>query len=165
MLSHCLCGEGKNSDCVSKYWLFSSTPWLHSFQYNTILTLFIDIQDEISESCYTGQVYITLKEGSMEPSSIRHATELVANIQNEFSEVKPVFSLYTDDGPDHRIMYLLHSPSFVHRKHFLDWFYHPLTARKSRITLIRNTPQEVQTTYVVSHNCRKWGTSIFEVFQ
>ena len=55
------------------------------------VTLFVDIPDEISESWYTGQVYITLKEGSMEPSSpLRHATELVANIQSEFSDVKPV---------------------------------------------------------------------------
>lgn len=54
------------------------------------VTLF-DIPEEISESWYTGQVYVTLKEGSMEPSSpLRHATELVLNIQNEFSDIKPV---------------------------------------------------------------------------
>ena len=71
------------------------------------VTLFVDIPDEISESWYTGQVYVTLKEGSMEPSSpLRHATELVANIQSEFSDVKPVLFLYTDGGPDHRITYL-----------------------------------------------------------
>ena len=43
----------------------------------------------------------------MEPSSpLRHATELVLNIQNEFTEIKPVLFLYTDGGPDHRITYL-----------------------------------------------------------
>ena len=44
----------------------------------------------------------------------------------------------------------MHSPSFVHRNHFLDDSITFLTARKSGIILIRNTLQEVQITYVVS---------------
>ena len=38
----------------------------------------IDIPEEISESWYQGQVGVTLKEASMQPSSpLRHAAELV----------------------------------------------------------------------------------------
>ena len=88
------------------------------------VTLFVDIPDEISESWYTGQVYVTLKEGSMEPSSpLRHATELVANIQSEFSDVKPVLFLYTDGGPDHRITYLSVQLSLISVFLFLDLDY------------------------------------------
>ena len=42
----------------------------------------------------------------MEPSSsIRHASELALNLRDYYGEPPPVLFLYTDGGPDHRIMY------------------------------------------------------------
>ena len=60
----------------------------------------------------------------MEPSSpLRYATELVLNIQNEFSEIKPVLFLYTDGGPDHRITYLSVQLSLISVFYSLDLDY------------------------------------------
>ena len=71
------------------------------------ITFFIDIPEEISESWYRGQVKVTLKEAALQPSSpLRHASELVASIRQEYSCVPPVLFMYTDGGPDHRITYL-----------------------------------------------------------
>ena len=68
---------------------------------------FVDIPEEISASWYTGQVIVNLKEGSMEPSSpLRHATELLQCIKQEYASVPPVLFTYTDGGPDHRLTYL-----------------------------------------------------------
>ena len=71
------------------------------------VTFFIYIPEEISESWYEGQVRVTLKEGSMQPSSPqRHASELISGIKQEYSCVPPILFIYTDGGPVHRITYL-----------------------------------------------------------
>ena len=71
------------------------------------VSFFIDIPEELSETWYQGQVYVTLKEAALEPSSpVRHAAELISCIQQECTSAQPILFLYTDGGPDHRITYL-----------------------------------------------------------
>ena len=71
------------------------------------VNFFIDIPEDVSESWYSGQVVVHLKESSMEPSSpLRHAAELLHYIEQQHSSVPPVLFTYTDGGPDHQITYL-----------------------------------------------------------
>lgn len=56
----------------------------HDFTHLSLVpsVTFIDIPDKISESWYEGQVRVTLKVGSMQPSSLhRHASELISGIK------------------------------------------------------------------------------------
>jgi len=65
----------------------------------------VNIPEEVSDSWYSGQVYIGLKEGVFEPSSPqRHMTELKSCLSATVN--KPVLFVYTDGGPDHRLTYL-----------------------------------------------------------
>ena len=71
------------------------------------VTFFIDIPEEILESWYKGQVKVNLKEAAMQPlSPLRHASELVVSIRQEYSCVLPILFMYTDGGPGHKITYL-----------------------------------------------------------
>ncbi len=63
-----------------------------------------DIPCDVSESWYTGNVYIGLKEGAFEPH--RHITELSDVVRTHLPASKPIVFLYTDGGPDHRLTYL-----------------------------------------------------------
>ncbi len=68
--------------------------------------LSIEVPEDITDSWYSGQVYVGMKDGALEPSSpSRHMTELLSTIQIEAS-TKPVLFLYTDGGPDHRLTYI-----------------------------------------------------------
>ena len=70
------------------------------------VVLDIPIPDDVSESWYSGNVHIGLKEGTFEPSSpLRHVSELYPLIEVK-SQSKPVLFLYTDGGPDHHLTYL-----------------------------------------------------------
>jgi len=65
-----------------------------------------DLPDEISESWYTGKVYVGLKDTVFEPSSLlRHACELCVILQS-VSLCKSVLFVYSDGGPDHRLTYV-----------------------------------------------------------
>ena len=65
-----------------------------------------DIPEEISESWYRGQVFVSPKDTVFEPSSpLRHACELY-NVLQSGSFSKPVLFLYSDGGPDHRLTYV-----------------------------------------------------------
>ena len=67
----------------------------------------VNIPEEISETWYTGQVYIGFKDAVFEPSSpIRHATELYSVLSSTSTATLPVLFLYTDGGPDHRLTYI-----------------------------------------------------------
>ena len=67
----------------------------------------LKIHEEISDSWYTGQVYIGFKDAIFEPSSpIRHATELYSVLASTSTSPLPVLFLYTDGGPDHRLTYI-----------------------------------------------------------
>lgn len=71
------------------------------------VALFVDIPEDVSESFYRGQVALTMKDSTFQPSSpFRHATEL-KNIldQVDVNDKKPALFLYTDGGPDHRTTY------------------------------------------------------------
>ena len=71
------------------------------------VTLNIDIPEKISASWYRGNVTISLKDTTFEPSSpIRHMVELLQLLDKDFNNDKPVLFLYTDGGPDHRCTFL-----------------------------------------------------------
>lgn len=70
------------------------------------VVLDIPIPDDVSESWYSGNVHIGLKEGTFEPSSpLRHVSELCPLIEVQ-SLSKPILFMYTDGGPDHCLTYL-----------------------------------------------------------
>ena len=68
--------------------------------------LVIDLPEEISDSWYRGQVFVSLKETVFEPSSpFRHACEL-HQVLTSLSLEKRVLFVYSDGGPDHRLTYV-----------------------------------------------------------
>lgn len=70
------------------------------------VNLFIQIPDHIDESFYTGQVCVSFKENTFQPSSpMRHIAELKGEMAS-MSLNKPILLAYTDGGPDHRLTYL-----------------------------------------------------------
>jgi hypothetical protein len=80
--------------------------WFHQVSIIPSVVLLADIKIEISGSWYVRQVFVLFKDGAFEPSSpIRHATKLVNILENEAID-RPVLFLYSDGGPDHRVMYL-----------------------------------------------------------
>ncbi|CAB4381993.1 unnamed protein product [Rhizophagus irregularis] len=69
---------------------------------------FISIPNDISESFYNGQVFVSYKDTVFEPSSaIRHSAEFLnaLNVQYEHQILPPILCLYTDGGPDHQCNY------------------------------------------------------------
>ncbi|KAF0498879.1 hypothetical protein F8M41_020483 [Gigaspora margarita] len=76
--------------------------------YETILHLscyfFCEVPDNISDSFYSGDVYVGYKNTIFESSNaICHATKFFQTISLKFSnEIPPILCLYTDGGPDHR---------------------------------------------------------------
>lgn len=72
------------------------------------VSLVVNIPEEVTDSWYSGQVFIGLKEGAYEPSSpLRHVTELSGTLTKYgLLNGKSVLFLYTDGGPDHRLTYL-----------------------------------------------------------
>lgn len=72
------------------------------------VSLLVDIPCDVTESWYSGKVFVGLKEGVFQPSSPhRHVTELCDTLENEqlLSE-KSLLFVYSDGGPDHRLTYL-----------------------------------------------------------
>lgn len=72
------------------------------------VSLVANIPQEVTDSWYTGQVLIGLKEGAYEPSSpLRHMAELDGALSKyDLLQGKSILFLYTDGGPDHRLTYL-----------------------------------------------------------
>jgi hypothetical protein len=66
-----------------------------------------DVPKKITESFYSGDVYVLYKDTVFEPSSaIRHCTEFFNTLSDHFlEEVPPILCIYTDGGPDHRTTY------------------------------------------------------------
>gem|GEM_PF-5387959 len=66
-----------------------------------------NVPNKITESFYSGDVYISYKDTVFEPSSaIRHCTEFFNTLSNHFlGEIPPILCIYTDGGPDHRTTY------------------------------------------------------------
>ncbi|PKB96241.1 hypothetical protein RhiirA5_435175 [Rhizophagus irregularis] len=62
------------------------------------VTLFIDIPESINESFYHGQVYVSYKDTTFQPSTaIRHATEIYNNIKKQHQENLPEMLLLSPD--------------------------------------------------------------------
>lgn len=71
------------------------------------VSLMVDIPEDVTESWYTGKVFIGLKEGAFEPSSPhRHMTELCNVVGSNNLTGKSLLFIYSDGGPDHRLTYL-----------------------------------------------------------
>jgi len=68
------------------------------------VSLICNVPKDISESFYSGQVYVSYKDSIFQPSSaIRHATEWLSIMKNQYLEELPEIALiYTDGGADHR---------------------------------------------------------------
>ena len=61
---------------------------------------FCEIPRSIEESFYSGNVFVSFKDITFQPS--RHATEFFKVISSHYqSSVPPILCLYTDRGPDH----------------------------------------------------------------
>jgi hypothetical protein len=106
-------GEGiaTNSGVRNKSSLVSANMELTSSDHDfTKLSLtpsvifFCDIPTCISDSFYSGQVYVSYKNTVFQPSSaLRHSTEFYKTILRQYDENIPeIFLLYTDGGPDYR---------------------------------------------------------------
>ena len=68
--------------------------------------LVIGLPEEISDSWYRGQVFVSLKETVFEPSSpFRHACELHQVLTSLLLD-KRVHFVCSDGGPDHRLTYV-----------------------------------------------------------
>ena len=71
------------------------------------VSLIVAIPEDIHGSWYDGQVVVTFKDSVFEASSpVRHATELCGLLTSTFDDIPPVLFLYTDGGPDHRLVYV-----------------------------------------------------------
>ena len=73
------------------------------------VTLVCDVPATISETFYHGQVFVTVKDAVLQPSTpLRQATKLqrVLTLAAVNPVLKPILLLYADGGPDHRITYV-----------------------------------------------------------
>ena len=73
------------------------------------LNLICDIPQEASDSFYSGQIYVGLKNSIFQTSDpFRHAVELIDVLRNNYQDYQiPSFlCLFTDGGFDHNIKYL-----------------------------------------------------------
>ena len=78
------------------------------------VVLINNIPHEVEGSWYCGNVIVSLKEASLEPSTpLRHATELKKILTNHSNPIKPILCIYSDGGPDHRLMYLAVKVSLI----------------------------------------------------
>lgn len=76
------------------------------FSLTPSVSFLINIPESITESFYTGRVFVGLKENAFHPSSpIRHMTEL-KGVLEAVDDCHPLLLLYTDGGPDHRLTYV-----------------------------------------------------------
>ena len=76
------------------------------FSLTPSVSFLISIPESITQSFYSGKVFVGLKENCFQPSSpIHHMTEL-KGILNAVDNTHPLLLLYTDGGPDHRLTYV-----------------------------------------------------------
>lgn len=69
------------------------------------VSLFANIPEDPIQSFYSGQVYVSLKDTTLQASSaLRHATEFYDSINQyyNFNSLPEIVIIYTDGGPDHR---------------------------------------------------------------
>lgn len=75
------------------------------FSLTPSVSFLINTPEKITESFYTGRVFVGLKDNVFQPSSpIRHMTEL-KGVLHAINDTHPLLLLYTDGGPDHRLTY------------------------------------------------------------
>ena len=85
----------------------------HNFHVHGIIPLvsfFIEISENLSDSFYRGDPFVINKDKVSQPSSaLRHCTELTNIIGTNYSDTdrlsKPVLVIVSDGGPDHRVTF------------------------------------------------------------
>lgn len=81
------------------------------------VSLEVDIPEAVEGSWYQGKVYVCNKDAVFEPSSpTRHALEL----ERILGFPKPIPTVYSDGGPDHRCTYLSVIYTMIYLWHKLD---------------------------------------------
>ena len=85
------------------------------------VNLLCKIPSSITETFYSGSVFITLKDAIFEPSSpLRHCCELLQALEASHLHLNPILCLYTDGGPDHRSNFLSVQVSLIALFRLLD---------------------------------------------
>ena len=72
------------------------------------LSLVCDVPSSIEESFCCGQIMVSVKDATFQPSSpLSHAAELKADLHHHFIHTirRPVLFLYTDGGLDHNVTF------------------------------------------------------------
>ena len=66
-----------------------------------------EVPFSIEESFYCGQVFVSYKDTTFQPSTaIRHTSEFFSAISTYYPQIfPPILCIYTDGGPDHRVTY------------------------------------------------------------
>lgn len=78
------------------------------------MAMVCNIPQSIDESFNGGLVFVGIKDCIFEPSSpVRHVTELNSILINTCSSNNPIFLIYSDGGPDHRLTYLIVQISYI----------------------------------------------------
>ena len=104
------------------------------------VTLVCDVPATISETFYHGQVFVTVKDAVLQPSTpLRRATELqrVLTLTAVNPVLKPILLLYADGGPDHRITYVSVQVSLITIFRYLNLDY-LVAARTAPMQSFRN---------------------------
>ena len=92
---------------TKKVTLESSDHNYYSVNLTPSVTLLCDLPEKATESFFTGQVYVRIKDSIFEPSDpLRHVVELLFVLWNEQETFFPYLTIFTDGGGDHNIKYL-----------------------------------------------------------
>ena len=113
------------------------------------VTLLVDLPEDISGSWYHGQVNVTFK-GAFEPSSSHR--QLANFLISHGVADKPIVYLYSDGGPEHRLMYLSVKAALISLFLFLDLDY-LIVARTAPQHSWRNPVERVMSTLNLGLQC------------
>ena len=102
------CGKRQVSHCWPWCYLLRCWPWLHQIQVIPNISLVCKVPRSIEESLYQGQIIVSIKNATFQPSNpLCGATELRDKVHklsiNTISS--PVLLLHTDGGPDHSVTF------------------------------------------------------------
>ncbi len=79
----------------------------HSVSMTPSVHLLCDIPESASESFFSGQIYVGVKDSVFDGSDpLRHMVELLTVLRQELEELPPYLVLFSDGGADHNITFL-----------------------------------------------------------
>ena len=101
--------ERGKSDLVGKDVALSVGDYdFTKFKLIPSVSLICEVPSSIEESFYRGQITVSIKDATFEPSTpLRHATELKSNLRAlSVNTIRhPVLLLYSNGGPDHNVTF------------------------------------------------------------